>query len=421
MFSSGSVGRGSALISSLATVSGLAQLNYARSLSALLPSAARPRKLLGGVYGLTGLLSLTFGLGSALLIPQVTGQFTYLRGDLAFMGGFACAVSFWTVFTLEDTALTSVRRATIVPFENGAYGLLKLLCLYLLWRVGDRSGQAIFLSWVLPLVALIVPINLFLFTRAVPTSNPVQTAPVTPKVRAPAWIRYDFAGYLLWLLGTLPLPLLVLLTAGAARTASFYVPFTIAASIDLLSLNLGNSLTAELARARNTISRPARTFIARVIAGVVILSGLLFILAPFVLQVFGGSYRSGGAIILRVLMLAALPRSVMFVGIAIQRARNNGPAILVTQGIAAIGTLCLGLPLTRVMGPVGTSIGWLVASSVSALVTLLLLGANRRGSHRSASGSPEPLTLRPPANGHHGAHRARRVSTFTFQAEDGTK
>lgn len=378
------IGRGAALVSALLTVSGLCQLNYARALSGLIPLASRPRRLLAGVYGLTAGLSLAGGLLFAFILPRAASGFHYLEGNTPFIAIFLVSVALWTIFNLEDAALTSVRWATVVPFENGAYGVLKLVCLYALWHVGYRSSTAIFVSWVLPLIAVILPVNLLLFLRAVPASSP---QPVVRDVRSPPWLRYDFCGYLLWLAGTLPLPVLVVITVGATKAASFYVPFTIAAALDLLSLNLGNSLTAELSRNQGVITQAARAYLRKVWITVGLVSALVFLVAPYILDVFGDRYRADGTIILRVFMLATLPRSILFLGIAIQRSRNNGRSILFLQALASLGTLGIGLSLAPVLGGVGTALGWLIASCLAALAALVAVRATRRVSYLASDGS----------------------------------
>jgi O-antigen/teichoic acid export membrane protein len=379
LLTTSTVGRGSALGAALLTISGFSQLNYARSLSGLMPRDTRPRRLLARVYGLTCACSLVVGLVSALILPEAGASFRYLRGDILFIAVFSGSVVLWTIFNLEDTALTSMRQATIVPFENGAYGVLKVICLFALWRIGQRTSVALFISWVLPLVAVILPVNLFLFLRAVPAQAPSPTA---LEKRSPPWVRYDFAGYLLWLAGTLPLPVLVAIMVGATKAASFYVPFTIVTAIDLLSLNLGNSLTAELSRSDGIITPAARSHLRRVWVTVGLIAALLCIVSPYVLLAFGDTYRAGGTLILRIFMIAALPRSVLFIGIAVLRSRSDGRAILLLQAISSVGTLGLGLALSRPLGGVGTALGWLTASCVAALAALPAVYSGRRGARR---------------------------------------
>lgn len=388
LLTAATVGRGSAMVAAVMTLSALSQVNYARALSGLIPRARRPRRLLARVYGITVGLSLVVGLASAVILPRASRDFSYLHGDVLFIVSFAVSVGLWTIFNLEDAALTSVRRATIVPFENGAYGVLKLGCLVALWHVGDRGSHTLLVAWVLPLVVVIIPVNLFLYLRAVPAS---ASPPVRRTRRSPPWLRYDFAGYLFWMAGTMPLPVLVLITVGAAKSASFYICYTIAGAIDLLCLMLGNSLTAELSRTMGVITPAMRSYLLRVWAAVGVLAALIFLIAPEILQFFGDKYRTGGTIILRIFMIATLPRSVLFMGIAIQRSRGNGRAILVLQAIASVGTLGLGLSLAHSLGAPGITVGWLAASCLAAVASMLFLGRGGwrvRGSRRAPRQGP---------------------------------
>jgi O-antigen/teichoic acid export membrane protein len=379
ILSPAALGRGSALVSTLWTVSGLCQVNYSRSLSGLLPSAAEPKRLLARVYGLTGALSFAVGLAAAFILPYATADFSYLSGDVSFTIIFAGSVVLWTIFTLEDTALTSVRRTAIIPFENGTYGVLKLVCLVGLWWAGYRGSMALFVSWILPLVVIVLPINTFLFRRGF---QGWEDKKVRPERRVSPWLRYDLAGYLMWLAGTLPLPVLVLIRVGAAKAAAFSVSFSIVSSIDLLSLMLGNSLTAELSRASGIMTRAIQTYMRRIWLMVGAVSLFLFILAPLTLQVFGDKYRVDGTSIFRIFMIAALPRSVLFLGIAVQRSRGNGKAILLLQAISALGTVSAGFVFVQPFGGAGMALGWLLASSVAALVSGLLLAHSAvRGRH----------------------------------------
>jgi hypothetical protein len=404
VLSTATVGRGSALVSTLWTVSGLCQLNYGRSLSGLLPAATRPRRLLATVYGLTTTLSFAIGLAAAVALPYVAADFSYLRGNAFFIIAFAGSVVLWTVFTLEDTVLTVVRRATIIPFENGIYGVLKLGCLVGLWWAGYRTSVALFVAWILPLFVVVIPVNFFLFLRAF---REVKPATLERKGKTSPWLRYDLAGYLMWLAGTLPLPVLVLTRVGAAASASFYVSFTIASSIDLLSLMLGNSLTAELSRTHGVITSATRSYMRRIWIMVGILSAFLCIAAPWVLQIFGHKYRVDGTLVLRMFMMATLPRSVLFLGIAVQRSRHKGRPILLLQAISALGTLVLGLLLVRPFGATGMAMGWLLASGLAAFVAVLFLTHSTVGGRHRREGlnafrrftSPKAITTHEPSAG----------------------
>jgi O-antigen/teichoic acid export membrane protein len=173
------------------------------------------------------------------------------------------------------------------------------------------------------------------------------------------------------------------MSVGAAEAASFSIPFTIVQALDSLSLMLGNSITAEVSRAGGVLTSAARAYMRRIWIIVAILSVLICALASPALQVFGDKYRAGGTLILQIFMIANLPRSILFLGIAVQRARGRGRPILILQAIAALGTLALGFALMRPLGAAGMALGWLIASCAAALVAFIFLphGANP-GRHR---------------------------------------
>jgi hypothetical protein len=168
-------------------------------------------------------------------------------------------------------------------------------------------------------------------------------------------------------------------------------------------LNLGNSLTAELSRSRGLITPATRAYLRRAWLAIGALSAVLYLLAPQVLAVFGDKYRVQGTIILQILAISALPRSILFLGIAILRSRKDGRAIFVLQEISALGTLAIGSVLVISMGAAGMALGWLIASCLGALATGLFLRAGNRRRLRYAKARAQI----PAGQRATGLHRAR--------------
>ncbi|MGN6167337.1 MAG: lipopolysaccharide biosynthesis protein [Solirubrobacteraceae bacterium] len=367
LFGVATVGRNSALIAAMNVLSGLAQLNYARSLSGLVPRAGRrSAQVVLRTYALTGGLSVVGGLAFVVIAPDVSARLVYL-GSAGFLTVvFVISTGLWSVFTLEDGVLAATRSTPVIAVENASYGVVKLLLLYVFAQAGVGEFS-IFLSWVLPLIALVVIVNWYVFRRALPR---MATIEVQLKEVSGSWVRYDLAGYMFWLLGTLPLPVIVLGALGPAAAAVFYIPITIVWAIDVLSLNLGNALTAEVARTAGALTGPGRAFVQRVLLFVAAFSAVLLALAPQLLAIFGARYRAHGVVTLRLLLAACVFRSCMFLGIAVARAQGRGRRILTIQASASIGTLAVGIPLLRVIGIEGLAIAWLSASAIAAAIAL---------------------------------------------------
>jgi hypothetical protein len=244
LYAPATVGRNASLVAALLTFSSVAQLNYARSLSGLLPRSGRgASRLLRRVHGLTSVIGIVMGGLFLIIVPHLNEAFDFVEDPWWIIPGLAVSAAVWCIFSLQDTALASLHYAHVVPIENACYGIAKITGLWGLHAAGAGTW-AIFASFMLPLVACIIPVNAFLFSRA------LHTLPEAPEpVRAvPRWVRLDFEGYLISRFVTRPLSILVLATNGAQAAAAAYMAFTIATSLDLLSLGIGNSLTAELAR-----------------------------------------------------------------------------------------------------------------------------------------------------------------------------
>lgn len=400
LMSRADLGRGSSLLSALWTVSALSQLNYARALPGLLPRAGGGAgRLLAVAYTRVVVVGVVLGLAFAIGAPVLNSKLSYFTEIPAFAVIFSLSVPVYSIFNLEDAVLATVRRAMIIPFENSTFGVLKLVLLFGLTYGGTGSpSMVIVASWILPLILIIVPINVYLFRRAVPQA--AQTFPPAatgPRQGGARWVRYDLIGYLFWLLGTLPLPVLAVSVLGPVQTAAFTVPFTIATAIDVLTLNLGNTLTAEMTRAQGRFSTPTTQFVWRVWAIIAVACVGLIATAPYVLDLFGAQYRQAGTTVFQVLMLASLPRSVMFFSIAAARARAGsgrgrarGPLILVLQGTTSVSTLAISLLAMHSLGILGMAVGW---SAGSALGAAIALAAERPPSLRTAL-REETRTLR---------------------------
>jgi hypothetical protein len=241
---------------------------------------------------------------------------------------------------------------------------------------GVPTSLAIAVSWTLPLIFVITPINIYLFRRGVPQA--VSSFPENLARKEGTWVRYDFVGYLFWLLGTLPLPVLAVIVLGPVSTAIFSIPFMIVGAIDVLSLNLGNQLTAELSRTRGEFKDPTVLFVWRVWGAIGALSLGMIAVAPYILDLFGAQYRSAGTTVFRVLMLAALPRSILFLCIAAMRARaasandrHGGPIILLLQATTCILALAISLLTMNAWGILGMALGWTIASTVGAATAII--------------------------------------------------
>jgi hypothetical protein len=98
--------------------------------------------------------------------------------SLPFACWFVVSTAAWSVFSLQDSALTGLRASVWIPLENAAYGVVKLGLLVVVAQTSLSDGA--FTSWTLPVLALLVPVNLLLFRRLVPRHTASTADPSVP-------------------------------------------------------------------------------------------------------------------------------------------------------------------------------------------------------------------------------------------------
>ncbi len=386
LFGAVTVGRNSALISAMLTISGLVQLNYTRSLSGLLPRAgAGASRLIQRVYLIVCALSVVLGVAFAAFGPSISSRFAYLRPAAALIPLFSLSVALWSIFSVEDGVLASVRRAGIIPVENGVFGLLKLGLLAVFYAVGF-GRFSIFIASVIPLVLVVPPVNIYIFKRAIPSMPPAEDALSSHVSNVELLglgsrsVRRDFVGYIFWQLGTSPLPILVLAVLGPRASATFYLAIVVGTAIDLLSLNIGNTITAEIARSAGRLTDETVRHLYRTWLLVLFGSLVIAIFAPQILALFGRHYHGSTELVLRLLAFSAPARSAMFLVNAVGRARDAGTSIMIRQAVAAVGTIVLGLVLMPHLGVVGMAVGWMISSFAAGLLAVIWIVPYLRGS-----------------------------------------
>ena len=172
-------------MSALIFLSSLAQLNLANTLPRFLPRAGRSAaRLILYSYGASAVTSVLAGAAFVTILPRLSPQWQFLGHSAPLAVLFAATVVVWGVFALEDAALTGLQRAVVVPVENTAYGVLKLLLLAGAASLLPATG--IFVSWVLPLVVVIPVINWLIFRRYLKSQSPYLTDPAVGVRPAPS-------------------------------------------------------------------------------------------------------------------------------------------------------------------------------------------------------------------------------------------
>jgi len=409
LYSVGEIGLNAALISTMMALGGIAQLNLGSVLTRFLPSIGRhaSQRMILGTYGagmIAALLScILFLLGVHAWAPSLR-----LLADNPWLAvWFTAGTIIWTVFSLQDGALAGLRKAIWVPIENTLFALAKIVLLLVFAGSAWRAWGP-FASWTIPLLAAVLPVNFLIFRRLL-GAREVAAAPKRPSVDVRSVVRFsvaDFLGTLFFMAAVGLAPILVVEGTGVEGNAVYYLTWTIAYSLYLVSKSMGVSLVAEGAADPWRSKVLAAGALVHTMGLLVIAVAILTVAAPLILQLFGPSYATGGSALLRILSLSALPFGFtsMFLGLA--RVEGRMTAVVTVQLALTALVLGLGVPLLHRFGTLGMGIAWLVAQVAIALVLCAIAWRSVGWSHAAV----HALVGKSP-NGEHSAF-VRRIRRF---------
>jgi O-antigen/teichoic acid export membrane protein len=366
------VGVNAAIISALIFLSGISQLNLTSVLLRFIPSAGRRTgQLIAGSYGLSLLAAALLGLIGWLVIQAWPGAFSFMEVTPSFVPLFILSVMVWCIFNLQDSALTGLRATIWVPIENVTYGLLKIIVLVLFAETWPTYG--IFISWVAPLLLVIIPLNMLIFRRLVPRHVEVRrgaAAPLIPR-QLLNYLGGNYFGSLFTLASMRLLPIIVAAQVSPAENAYFYLAWTMAGSLKLVAINMTSSLTVEGAADQTALAKHSHRFLLTLVSLFVPVLLVMVAATPYLLHLSGGDYAAEGTAVLRLLTLSVLPAVVTAVYLSLARAQNQTRGIILVQGAFCLLSLLTAAIAVNLSGITGVGYALIASEAIIAVVLLL--------------------------------------------------
>lgn len=368
-YSASVVGLNSAAISAMMFLAGVAQLNLMSALVRFIPAAGRTTwRLVVSAYLITVILALLvsfiFIQGLDIWAPRID----FLRTTPYFSPWFIVATMSWCLFVLQDSVLTGLGQAVWVPLENTVFATAKIILLIILVQLFPQYG--VFASWTFAVLVALFPTNVLIFWRLIPRHAQTTGEQIAPEQIA-RYVAFDYFGSLFWLVSTALLPVIVTQLVGATANAYFYLSWTIAYSLYLVSPNMGSSLIVEAATDQTKLGIYSyRVFVntARLLIPTV---ALMILGAPYILRIFGSDYALEGTTLLRLLLLSAIPNIVNALYISIARVQRRLWALVTVLAILCTLVLALSYILLRLYGIIGVGLAWLISQTLVAVVLWL--------------------------------------------------
>ncbi|MFC9230769.1 lipopolysaccharide biosynthesis protein [Streptomyces decoyicus] len=383
-YTESAVGQGSAAIAAMKLLAGLTAVTLTGALARFIPVAGRS----------TGRLVLRTYAGSSVVVAVAAAVFLltldlwgpsyrFLHGMLNGLG-FLLAVVAWSLLTLQDGVLTGLRSALWVPVGNLAFSAVKLGLLGVFAVAVPTAG--VFVSWAAAIAVSVIPLGWLVFRRLVPRHvRATQRTARPPSLKEMGrFLAGDYTGSLFSLAVVYLVPVLVASQVSAADNAYFYITTTIGGTVNLLALNMGASLTVEGTHDPARLAHHTRAALLRMARIMLPVCLVLFLGAPYLLEIFGPGYAEAATPLLRWFAVGAVLRVVMEVHFAVLRAQSRTSGLAALQGLLCVLVLGLTLVLLPRMGLTGAGVAEISSLAVIVAIASVRLSRVLRG---AASGT----------------------------------
>ncbi|MFJ9041340.1 lipopolysaccharide biosynthesis protein [Streptomyces sp. NPDC102406] len=369
-YAADSVGQGSAAIAAMKFLAGITAVTLTGALARFIPIAGRAtgRFILRTYAGSSVAVALAAAV-FLLTLDRWGPSYRFLHGPLHGLG-FVAAVVAWSLLTLQDGVLTGLRSALWVPVGNTVFSTVKLGLLVAFAVVLPTTG--VFVSWVVAIAFSVVPLGWLVLRRLVPRHIEAADDKADPPTlrEMGRFLAGDCTGSLFSLAVVYLVPVLIASQISSADNAYFYITTTIGGTVNLLAINMGASLTVEGSHDPARLAANTRAALRRMTRIMIPICGLLLLLAPYVLRVFGQDYADAATPLLRWFAVGAALRVVMETYFAVLRAQSRTSGLAWLQGLLCLLVLGLTLLLLPRMGLTGAGV-----AEISALAVIVAIAA----------------------------------------------
>lgn len=363
------IGTATALISAGTVVSMVSNLGIGHMFIQRLPGsdALGWSRMLGAGLLLGCAATSVAAVAAIAVLPSLAAGFGFLHGTAGPVALTATAVTL-TASTLLDYVFVARRASHGMLWRNLALGIGKLLVLLVLIGAGTHSWGAVLVAWVVPSVLV--------------TAYTIGSVPHRPRVdrlgdqmRA---IGQALTGHhLINLAQAGPaalLPVLVTARLGTDLNAHFYVAWMTASVLFMVSPAVASALYAERTNDSGATLRRATVVVLVVISVPAI---VIFLGGGTILALFSPAYAAGGEMLLKILVLAAIPDAITNLAVAHWRSLGRFRRCLRLNLLIAAACLTLTWLWLPGSGIEGAGVAWLTGQGAGAIAVAVLVLRSR--------------------------------------------
>jgi len=393
------VGFATALLSVMTLVAFAANLGLSWSLMHNLPGLrGRDEWSVTVTTGLSAAGGAGILVAAAVLVvlPRASARFGALGHEPWLALLFVLGGSLSTVVSVADAVFSADRSSHQMLIRNLGWNIAKMALVCAPLAIGARlTGTGIVGSWVLALLASACGVLLVQLRRIGHRYGDLRRGAGAALGRLRSSLGAQYVSQLAAAIPQFALPAIVVARLGSTQNAYFYVTWSLGAACFLISPSVAVALFAE-GMHRPGETAPALKRSVAIIAGLLLpVMVLLAVGGRDVVGLFGPGYADHTGLLLRLLILSAVPDAVTNVYLVLLRLRGRvRAAATLNAGMAllAIGGAWVLLPP---LGVSGAGWAWLGAQSAGAVGVLVAVTVARlrrparsRGAHFPSAASP---------------------------------
>ena len=183
--------------------------------------------------------------------------------------------------------------------------------------------------------------------------------------------HFSAGNYFFMLFATIPLyllPLLVLNVLGSDQTAYYYIAYTIASFLFMVSAAFSTSLFVEGSHGESLRKNTIKSLLA-IFSILVPLALFIFFFGGYILEIFGKDYTNGLEL-LRVMVISSFFYSICQVYFSIEKVRNNIKDLIIISLLIFILLVSLSYFLMFNYGILGVGYAWIISYFLGSIVVL---------------------------------------------------
>lgn len=359
------IGITSAALSGIFLISTISTIGLPIALTFYLPRYPKNANIIINSCLIIGIIMSTiFSLISVLKIDIWIPELRSITSHLELTVIFVIITVMTTVSLLVSGTFTAGKRNSFHMIKENVFNIIRIIFIMLFSSLG---AIGIFISWSIGLIMSMI-VGFFLMFKLWKYKPTLSFDPVIKKMAG-----FSVGNHIAGIFYNLPrfmLPIIIVDVMSAESTGYFFIAMTIASLLYGIPAAVSGPFLAESSdrdKFWNNVHKAVKFNIYLLVPG--LLAFMIF--GRFVLNIFNPAYAENAFMTLTILSVASIPQALIVIFDTVRSAQKRITITIIVNGIVAVITFVLSVPLMKMWNIEGAAISYLVANTVVAIAIII--------------------------------------------------